>query len=224
MPEKKSMITFIFEKSVEKKETSRGCDQVKGPYGLRWVVRSLLLIFRWFFLFLPAVSSHPLSDGRPQLASCFSLTNGNFTVLHQSVVFTSLFLLSAVPELTVRLQQHCGSRTGVCWRSLWVWHHFMPLLHCAEKKIGLPTLTLESDFCTRDSIFECVLLNPYILFSVFWLFFVTPFPCSVYLLWFNAASFFLSLAVLADEMATSRYPRIRRTKGFSLSDTWPFSK
>lgn len=58
------------------------------------------------------------------------------------------------------------------------------------KKIGLPTLTLESDFCTRDSIFECVLLNPYILFSVFWLFFVTPFPCSVYLLWFNAASFF----------------------------------
>lgn len=44
-----------------------------------------------------------------------------------------------------------------------------------RKKIGLPTLTLESDFCTRDSIFECVLLNPYILFSVFWLFFVTPF-------------------------------------------------
>lgn len=132
----------------------------------------------------------PAQRWAPTEASCFSLTNGNFTVLHQSVVFTSLFLLSAVPELTVRLQQHCGSRTGVCWRSLWVWHHFMPLLHCAEKKIGLPTLTLESDFCTRDSIFECVLLNPYILFSVFWLFFVTPFPCSVYLLWFNAASFF----------------------------------
>lgn len=76
---------------------------------------------RWGFL--PAVSSHLLGDGRPQLASCFSLTNGNFTVLHQFVVFTSLSLLSSVPELTVWLQQLCGSRTGVCRRSLWAWHH-----------------------------------------------------------------------------------------------------
>lgn len=36
--------------------------------------------------FLPAVWSHPLSDGRPQLASCFSLTNGNFTVLRRASI------------------------------------------------------------------------------------------------------------------------------------------
>lgn len=44
---------------------------------------NISLLHRWGFL--PAVYSHPLSDGRPQLASCFSLTNGNFTVLHQCV-------------------------------------------------------------------------------------------------------------------------------------------
>ncbi|MEQ2211593.1 hypothetical protein XENOCAPTIV_008570 [Xenoophorus captivus] len=52
--------------------------------------------FSWGFL--PAVSSHPRSNGRPQLASCFSLTNCNFTVVHQSAIFTSVFLLSVVPE------------------------------------------------------------------------------------------------------------------------------
>lgn len=117
---------------VRKGDTGKRRDhvRVKRPNQLRRTDRSLssesaaqpfsLLCRRGF---LPAVSSHPLNDGRPQLASCFSLTNGNFTVLHQSVVFTSLSLLSPVPELTVWLQQQCGSRTGVCRRSLRAWHH-----------------------------------------------------------------------------------------------------
>lgn len=69
----------------------RDCVRVKRPNQWRQTVKefasspqlNLSLLRRWGFL--PAVYSHPLSDGRPQLASCFSLTNGNFTVLHQCV-------------------------------------------------------------------------------------------------------------------------------------------
>lgn len=69
----------------------RDCVRVKRPNQWRQTVKefasspqlNLSLLRRWGFL--PAVYSHTLSDGRPQLASCFSLTNGNFTVLHQCV-------------------------------------------------------------------------------------------------------------------------------------------
>lgn len=85
--------------------------------------------------FLPAVSSHPLSDGRPQLASCFSLTNGNFTVLHQSVVFTSLS--PALP----RARNHCLPPAA-----MWLSYRclleisagltpFIPLLHALGKDV-----------------------------------------------------------------------------------------
>lgn len=90
--------------------------EVKRPKQFRWTVSFLRVhssTFRCSVGFLPAVSPHPLSDRRPQLASCFSLTNGNFTVLHQSDVFTSFSLLTTVPELPVWLQQRCRSPTGV---------------------------------------------------------------------------------------------------------------
>lgn len=99
------MITLCENCDTERRRDHVG---VKRPKQLKRTDRSYLPLrsstifffpLLWRRGFLPAVSSHPLSDGRPQLASCFSLTNGNFTVLHQSVVFTSLSPLSPVPEL-----------------------------------------------------------------------------------------------------------------------------
>lgn len=165
--------------------------------------------------FLPAVSSRPLSDGRPQLASCFSLTNGNFTVLHQSAVFTSFSLLSPVPEMSVWLQQQCGSHTGVCWSSLRVWHHSYHFCTLDEKMCSL-----WSGYCKflgRDfshTLFECT--TPSVIT-------VHVFPAVCLVLLLNSAPF-LSPAVPADEMASFGCSRIRRTKRLPLSNTRTFSK
>lgn len=134
------MITLIYvwkKRDIKRKEALKGqkakpieTDRQTLPFSLQLSLRCC--VDRGF---LPAVSSHPLSDGRPQLASCFSLTNGNFTVFHQSVVFTSLS--PALP----RARNHCLPPAA-----MWLTYRclleisaglrpFIPLLHALGKDV-----------------------------------------------------------------------------------------
>lgn len=76
-----------------------------------------------------------------------------------------LSLLSSVPELTVWLQQLCGSCTGVCWSSLRAWHHSN---HFCTLKENIHSLLFSSEYIV-------ISFSPQIL--AFWLCFLE------YLMW-----------------------------------------